>query len=420
MKIKLILCITLIVSHVHGQQLTKRALFLGNSYTSVNNLPQLVADVAASAGDTLIFDNNTPGGYTLQNHSTNSSSLAKIAEGNWDYVVLQEQSQLPSFPDSQVEVEVFPYAHRLDSIIHSENTCAETVFYMTWGRKNGDASNCSFWPPVCTYSGMDSLLNLRYRMLADTNNGIVSPVGSVWNYLRQNHPLIELYQSDDSHPSVAGSYAAACTFYSIFFRKDPTLITFNATLPESDASIIRTVTKMIVFDSLTHWHVGEYDPTADFTDSISEGGQLYLSNNSSHATDYVWDFGDGTIATDTNPTHTYTENGAFNVTLIASHCGLMDTFSKIVTISLSGLQEDQFHSVDVKGYPNPVTNEFYLTVNPQFIGSQYVVFDKLGKTVLTGKIDSENKLISFQELAKGFYLVCLGEQMQRTLKVIKY
>lgn len=420
MKIKLILCITLFVSHVHGQQLTKRALFLGNSYTSVNNLPQLVADVAASTGDTLIFDSNTPGGYTLQNHATNSSSLAKIAAGNWEYVVLQEQSQLPAFPDSQVEVEVFPYAHLLDSIIHAENTCAETVFYMTWGRKNGDASNCSFWPPVCTYSGMDSLLNLRYRMMADTTNGIVSPVGSVWNYVRQNYPLIELYQSDDSHPSVAGSYAAACTFYSIFFRKDPSLITFNATLPESDASIIRAVTKMIVFDSLLHWHVGEYDPTAYFTDSIADGGQYYVSNKSSYTTDYVWDFGDGTTTTDTNPTHTYTGNGTYNVTLIASHCGLLDTVSKTVTISVSGLQQEEFIDANFTGYPNPVTHELYLTVNPEFSGSQYVVYDKLGQIVLTGKLDSENTLISFQELAKGFYLVCLGGQMTHTLKVIKY
>ncbi len=119
----------------NGQSITKRVLFLGNSYTQVNNLPQMVADAAISAGDTLLFDSNTPGGYTLQGHSTNAISLAKIAAGNWDYVVLQEQSQLPSFPIDQVETEVFPYAHLLDSIINAENPCGETVFYMTWGRK---------------------------------------------------------------------------------------------------------------------------------------------------------------------------------------------------------------------------------------------------------------------------------------------
>lgn len=145
---------------------------------------------------------------------------------------------------------------------------------MTWGRKNGDASNCASWPPVCTYSGMDSLLNLRYRMMADSNNAIVSPVGAVWKYIRQNFPLIDLYQSDESHPSVAGTYAAACSFYTALFRKDPTAITFNSTLSTTDAANIRTAAKLIVYDSLMNWHIGAYDPLANFTYSISNGNQV--------------------------------------------------------------------------------------------------------------------------------------------------
>ncbi|HEY0262763.1 MAG TPA: hypothetical protein VGB95_07035, partial [Chitinophagales bacterium] len=133
-KILLLVIVAATITFVNGQSLTKRALFLGNSYTYVNDLPQMIADAAASTNDILIFDSNAPGGYTLQEHSTNSTSLTKIAVGNWDYVVLQEQSQFPSFPDWQVEEDVFPYAKELDSIINAENPCAETVFYMTWGR----------------------------------------------------------------------------------------------------------------------------------------------------------------------------------------------------------------------------------------------------------------------------------------------
>ena len=246
-------------SSAKAQNSSKRALFLGNSYTNVNNLPQMIADISASTNDTLIIDSNTPGGYTLQGHSTNITSLAKIALGNWDYVVLQEQSQLPSFPIGQVETEVFPYAQLLDSLINAENTCAETVFYMTWGRKNGDASNCASWTPVCTYAGMDSLLNLRYCMMADSNNAILSPVGAIWNYLRQNFPLIELYQTDESHPTVAGTYAAACSFYTAMFRKDPTAITFNSTLTLDDATNIKNATKLLVYNNLLNWHIGQYD-----------------------------------------------------------------------------------------------------------------------------------------------------------------
>ena len=245
-------------------QTTKKALFLGNSYTYVNNLPQIISDIALNMNDSLLFDSNCPGGYTLQGHSSNITSLNKIMIGNWDYVVLQEQSQLPSFDLPQVQTDVFPYAHKLDSIANFYNPCIETMFYMTWGRKNGDASNCAAWPPVCSYSGMDSLLNLRYHMMADSNQAVVSPVGAVWKHIRANYPLIELYQPDESHPTAAGSYAAACCFYTAMFRKNPLLISYNYVLSATDAANIRTAVKTVVYDSLMNYNIGKHDPIANF------------------------------------------------------------------------------------------------------------------------------------------------------------
>ncbi|MFM9004523.1 MAG: hypothetical protein ACKOSR_03320, partial [Flavobacteriales bacterium] len=93
-------CVLLLTQDAYSQ-VTKRVLFLGNSYTSVNNLPAMTQACALSAGDSLIIDSNTPGGYTFEGHSTNAISLQKIALGNWDFVVLQEQSQRPSFPIEQ-------------------------------------------------------------------------------------------------------------------------------------------------------------------------------------------------------------------------------------------------------------------------------------------------------------------------------
>ena len=86
----------LLFSGVQSKAQQKRnVLFLGNSYTAVNNLPQLVHDVAISTGDTLIFDSNMPGGFTLEAHSLNTTSQNKIKVGNWNYVVIQGQSQEP-------------------------------------------------------------------------------------------------------------------------------------------------------------------------------------------------------------------------------------------------------------------------------------------------------------------------------------
>lgn len=397
-------------------QTSKRVLFLGNSYTSVNNLPQMITDLAASAGDNVEIDSNTPGGQTFQGHSTNSTSLQKIMLGNWDFVVLQEQSQRPSFPDSQVEVEVFPYAHILDSLINVYNSCGETMFYMTWGRKNGDADNCVSWPPLCTYEGMDSLLNLRYMMMANNENAVVSPVGAVWKYLRQNHPLIELYQSDESHPSLAGSYAAACCFYTSIFRKDPMLITNDYALPAADAANIRAAVKTIVYENLLSWHIGEYDPIADF-DFVSSNNMVEFTNLSINANSYKWDFGDGENSIDINPNHEYTEPDNFSVTLIANYCDYSDTIEQSVNIIASGL-ENGFSINSISLYPNPISNQLIIKIKSF---DEMYVFNSLGQ-IFTPSYTSigTNISVDFSNFPSGFYfLVISSDGKLLTKKLIK-
>lgn len=387
-----------------GQTVTKRALFLGNSYTAYNNLPQLIADVAASNGDALIFDSNTPGGYTLQGHSTNAMSQAQIATGTWDYVVLQEQSQAPSFPIGQVETQVFPFAALLDDQIHTANPCAETVFFMTWGRKNGDASNCASWPPVCTYAGMDSLLNLRYRMMAEANDAVLSPVGAVWNYIRTHYPTLELYQSDESHPSAAGSYVAACTFYATLFRKDPTAVTFNSTLTAADAALIRDAAKLVVYDSLMEWHIGAYDPVADFTFSNSEGTSVAFENTSTFADAFVWDFGDGGTSAEAHPTHTFAAPGTYTVQLIASSCGRADTVFTALTVPGSlGLLDQPLHFA-LAVYPNPVEQTLQLLHLPDR-SAVYHIVSRTGQIVATGNLAGHSKAIDVASLPPGSYML---------------
>ncbi len=309
-------------------------LFLGNSYTYVNNLPQVIHDVAITTGDTLIFDSNTPGGYTLQQHLADSNSLHKIMQGGWDYVIMQEQSQLPSFDEYDGY-----YAYRLCSIIQEYAPCARTMFYMTWGRKNGDASNCVVWPPVCTYEGMDSLLRMRYLEMGENNKSEVSPVGEVWNYIRHNYPLIELYQSDESHPSFAGTYAAACTFYSALFRKDPSLISYDYVLSASDAAQIRSSAKNVAYDSLANFDFGDYIPHAEFLHLIGTGiNEIEFRNLSENADYYLWDFGDGTTSNNFNALHSYTSSGNYIVRLTAFNCNLtqLNQSVKEDTITICG------------------------------------------------------------------------------------
>ncbi|NGF76349.1 PKD domain-containing protein [Fluviicola sp. SGL-29] len=379
-------------------QQKKNVLFIGNSYTAYNNLPQLTANVALSAGDTLTFDSNTPGGQTFQGHSTNSQTLAKIQAGGWDFVVLQEQSQLPSFPIQQVQNQVFPFARKLDSLIHAATPCAQTLFYMTWGRKNGDANNCQFLPDLCTYEGMDNLLRERYMMMTNDNNAQVSPVGAVWRYLREHHPGIELYQSDESHPTLEGSYVAACAFYTAIFRKNPELITFNAGIPSTVANQIKQAAKLVVYDSLAHWKIGIYDPVAAFS-YTAQTNQLAFENTSQHATDYLWDFGDGSTSTEQNPTHIYTAVGSYTVTLIARHCGQTDTFEHVIPVQ--SLAVPSTDNTTILVYPNPVNDQLHIRSSGT---AEVQLLDLTGRTVLTGVVATDGKsTLLLHQVPNGHY-----------------
>lgn len=391
---------------INAQQ-TFRVLFLGNSYTAYNNLPQLVKDVALSTGDTIIFDSNTPGGFTLQGHSTNSTSLQKIMAGNWDVVVLQEQSQMPSFPINQVITSVFPYAQKLDSIIHVYQPCGKTMFYMTWGRKNGDASNCATWPPVCTYVGMDSLLYERYMIMAQDNDAVVSPVGAVWKYIRNNFPGIELYSADESHPSLAGSYAAACSFYSSITEKDPSQITFNGGLTSIEASSIRAAVKTIVFDSLSNWNFLNNNPSADFNYSTT-GNTVDFNNTSNNATSYSWNFGDNNFSTNENPSHTYSAAGNYTVTLIIDYCGLSDTVSQNIFIGENAGLEIEDSGNKIKLYPLPVKEELNIQSNDTV---QEVKLYDINGHILNQEKGNNITSISTKNLNSGIYIIMIKTEL---------
>ncbi len=237
---------------------TLRILFIGNSYTQVNDLPSLIKQIAQSNGKVILTQQDTPGGCTLEKHWQSNVPQQLIKEGNWNYMVLQEFSQRPSMPIEEVKQLVFPYARKLDSLFKAFNPEGETIFYMTWGRENGDSLRCKEWPPVCSYEGMDSLTSERYIMMAEQNNARISPVGTVWRYLRENNPEIELYNKDGSHPSLSGSYAAALCFYTIIFEENPMHISFNASLKPHVVKAIKEAVRKIVYDNLSHWDIGRF------------------------------------------------------------------------------------------------------------------------------------------------------------------
>ncbi|MCP4443128.1 MAG: PKD domain-containing protein [Aureispira sp.] len=398
----LLFLLTYFSSLIWGQE-TKRALFLGNSYTQSNNLPVLIDNIAKTQGDTLVYSQNTPGGYTFQGHSTNGTSMSKIRQGNWDFVVMQEQSQRPSFPDAQVATIVYPYAQQINDTIEKYNACGETMFFMTWGRENGDPQ----WAPISTYDGMQSRLTNAYLTMTVDNEAVCSPVGAVWKYVRDSFPTIGLYTIDGSHPSIAGSYLAACTFYAAMYRKSPVGSSYYAGLSPTIALNLQNAAAHVVLDSMSNWHLLDYDVQASYNTTVNLDTVVF-SNSSQNATSFEWNFDDGsTIDTTQNPTHIYSQAGNYNVQLIASDdCGNTDTSTVSITVSvINGEKKIKYKEKSlVKCYPNPTSSVLYIKATETI--EELQILNTTGQVVWTKKnIASEQFDLNIEDFHKGVFLV---------------
>ncbi len=378
-------------------------------------MPQIVADMAASTGDTVEWEMEAPGGaYLLQHVAFNPPTITKIMKGGWDYVVVQEQSLNPAQPDTFVNKSLFPYARRLDSIIHEHNKCAETIFYMTWGRKNGDSVLCEKytlkynWPHYCTYGSMDSMLRYRYQQMADSNNGVVAPAGSVWRYIRAKYPSIELYDADESHPSKAGSYAVACAMYTAMFRKDPALIPYNYSLSSAEAANIKTAASKVTYDSMLYWHIGEYKNTAGFSYTAT-GTSIAFADASVNADTYLWIFGDGQTSTMQSPIHNYTTPGTYYVSLVTTdttkQCS--DTSYAVLNAFPQSILRNMVQEPDVSIHPNPANDILNIDVLKLNNVQRYkaVIADMMGSVVLNAPIETGSNQLDISKLSPALYIV---------------
>lgn len=216
----------------------KKILFIGNSYTGgiKKSLTELFRN-SPHADTQFTFIN--PGGKNLAFHLKKQKTIALIKHGNFDCVVLQDQSQTPAiFPERFQNA-----ALSLDKII--DQSGAQTVFYQTWGRRDGDKQNPQ---KFLSYQTMQAALTESYATAARACDALVAPVGESWSALRQIDPDLgrALYAKDGSHPSNKGAYLAACVFYALLVGEDPRTITFTGNLSEEEAGLIQKT----VFDQI--------------------------------------------------------------------------------------------------------------------------------------------------------------------------
>ncbi|HEV3260196.1 MAG TPA: hypothetical protein VG013_25290 [Gemmataceae bacterium] len=178
-----------------------KVLFVGNSFTARNDLPGLIAQLAATRGKSIQHRLISAGGASLRNHWNAGEALKAIKGGQYDYVVLQEQSTLPIKNARRMHENV----RLFDEAINVAG--AKTILYMTWARRQAPESQ--------------EAITDAYTSIGLELGATVVPVGAVWQSFLRKHNQPALHDRDQSHPTLAGSYLAACVFLAVLFKESP-------------------------------------------------------------------------------------------------------------------------------------------------------------------------------------------------------
>lgn len=176
-------------------------LFIGNSLTYVNDLPGMVAAIAASAGDTIRVATVAKPDFALIDHlNGGSDAVARIKDGGWEYVVLQQgPSSLVVNQDS-----LKLWTRGFDPYVRAAG--ATPALLMVWP----SSDRAAFFDDV----------RKSYQNAALAVHGAFYPAGEAWLRAWAANPALPLYGDDGYHPSVLGTYVAALVVAECVTKRD--------------------------------------------------------------------------------------------------------------------------------------------------------------------------------------------------------
>lgn len=315
---------------------TKNVLFIGNSYTHMNNMPKIFEFLAKSKGKKVYADSIAVSGSTLKLHTERPTTYTKMKSRKWDYVFVQGFSRELAQDSSVIATETIPYAKMLIDSVKKYSPCASIYFYMTWGYQEGYAEQ----EPNNTYFKMQERIRTGYFQMSNALGYPIAPVGMVWKYVTENHPSINLYVADKQHPAPIASYISACTFYASIFKETP----IGGKAPKYvDTTYWKTIQKaaeIVVLPNLSTYKLDMIEqpittnipPLLNF-DIKETWLEVELKNKSQKVDRIYWDFGDETNSIQENPKHYYKKDGTYTVTLNAESNCQSYALKKVVTVS---------------------------------------------------------------------------------------
>ena len=141
----------------------------------------------------------------------------------FDTVIMMDCSQCPVHPQL---AGAFHATVKKDAAIIAKYG-ARPVLFMSWAYKDAPE--------------MTAQLAEQYTIAGNANDALVIPAGLAFAKAIAKRPELELYQPDKRHPTLAGTYLAACTTYATLRKKSPVGIKYDAGLGAELATFLQTV-----------------------------------------------------------------------------------------------------------------------------------------------------------------------------------
>lgn len=168
-------------------------LFIGNSLTYTNDLPEILRDLLESSESSrIVVESIANPNYGLEDHWNRLSTVDRISSAPWDYVILQQGPSASEGRPSLLE-----YSKLFGERIKSAG--ATPAMYMVWPEEQR----------------MSDFTRVResYRAAADSIDGLFLPGGAAWQEYWTRLGDVDLYGPDNFHPSPEGSYLAAVVMW---------------------------------------------------------------------------------------------------------------------------------------------------------------------------------------------------------------
>ena len=178
-----------------------KVLFIGNSLTEFNNLPQMVQVIGEAAGHEIAVRSVTIGNFSLEDHWHRGQALEAIRGADWDVVVLQQGPS--SLALSRLHLKEWTEAFNV--VIQEQG--ARAALYMVW-------------PEAAKPALFDAVSN-SYTQAAEVVQGMLFPVGEAWRTAWKEDPNLAFYWEDGVHPSELGSTLGALVIFQQLFNESP-------------------------------------------------------------------------------------------------------------------------------------------------------------------------------------------------------